>query len=410
MLSDKPLSISELNTIVKTVISESFYNISIVGEISQIKKSATNHLYLSLKDDKSLLSCVMFSTSARMLDFNPRCGDLVVAKGSLDVYQARGTYQLIITKMEKSGLGLLQAEFEKKKEYYRSLGYFDQDIKKPIPKYPSRIGIVTATSGAAIQDMLKTTLTQAPSVDIIIYPSLVQGIDAGNSIAKMIQKANELPIVDVLIVGRGGGSAEDLQCFSSDEVVKAIYESEIPIISAVGHETDWTLADYTADLRAITPTEGANIATQYYAKLRNDKDKTISLFKSIIDRKLSNINIVEPRYLHSCISNKLNINVPQINERLINMKIDKLYQTIDHKLSSLDTSIVKIITKSKNSLNIAKNKIDNLNPLSILKRGYSIALDKNGNIIKDISNIKLDDEVNIKLHKGEIKAQVKGVK
>ena len=409
MLSDKPLSVTEINTIVKTLISESFYNISIIGEISGIKKSSTNHLYFTLKDESSALSAVMFSTSARMLDFIPQNGDLVLAKGSLDVYQARGTYQLIVTKMLPNGSGLLQAEFEKKKEYYRSLGYFDQDIKKEIPKYPSRIGIITASTGAAIQDMLKTTLDQAPNVDIMIYPTAVQGKDAGKEIASRIYKANEMPVVDVLIVGRGGGSQDDLECFSSEEVVKAIYQSSIPIISAVGHETDWTLADFVADIRAITPTEGAVIATQHIAKLRNDNQKIIQVFKSIIDRKLAAVKVVEPKYLTNSINSKLSVNIPQLNKRFINLKLDRLYQNIDHRLEIIETKVKNSIRKSETQLHLASNKIENLNPLAILNRGYSITLDKNGNILKDTSNISENDEINIKLHKGEIKAKVKGV-
>ena len=261
-LLDKPLTISEINQLLKAFIRERFYNICLVGEISSFRPSANGHWYFTLKDEKSQISAVMFRSANAMCPFTPCDGDLVEVTGNLDVYEVRGTYQIIIQSMKHAGLGAILAQLQKKKEYYQSLGWFDPDGKPPLPLYPKNIGVITASTGAAIKDILDTTGRRAPSVDITIYPVLVQGESAPAMIAAAIRQANELSISDVLIVGRGGGSIEDLLPFSSDEVVKAVHESEIPVISAVGHEIDTSLCDYVATRRAITPTDAAVIATE----------------------------------------------------------------------------------------------------------------------------------------------------
>ena len=343
-LLDKPLTISEINQLLKAFIRERFYNICLVGEISSFRPSANGHWYFTLKDEKSQISAVMFRSANALCPFTPCDGDLVEVTGNLDVYEVRGTYQIIIQSMKHAGLGAILAQLQKKKEYYQSLGWFDPDGKPSLPLYPKNIGVITASTGAAIKDILDTTGRRAPSVDITIYPVLVQGESAPAMIAAAIKQANELSISDVLIVGRGGGSIEDLLPFSSDEVVKAVHESEIPVISAVGHEIDTSLCDYVATRRAITPTDAAVIATEGYYSLRESLRKTEKELREGMRMRLyrAAASIPSEAYISSLIARKtvaVHIPSPDALSRLLRAKADSALMRLGYAADSIADSI-----------------------------------------------------------------------
>ena len=448
-LLDKPLKVSEINKIIKETFRQSFYNLTIIGEVSGFKPSTTGHWYFTLKDRESQISAVMFRFSRTQSTYIPQNGDMVTVTGSIDVYEPRGTYQVICQRIVKEGDGDILIELEKRKQYYQALGYFDIELKKPIPKYPKRVGIVTAPNGAAIEDMLNTLKKRAPSLDVIIYPCLVQGETAAEEIASQIDNANMLLMCDVLIVGRGGGSKEDLLCFSDPLVIEAIHRSEIPIISAVGHEVDYSLSDYVADLRAITPTEGAVLASEgIYSDRVRLKEINNSLEQLMISKTLlSEKQIIKQRELKALLLSKVNsYHIPTteginsiLNHRINSalLKVSLLYDSISSnilektkraelttKLEDLFPLIEKKIIKAENTLiNTTKDipylielkikekehllsslekEIVALSPKEVLKRGYSIVKKKNDKILRSKDDVTVGEHISITLYDGNI--------
>ncbi len=455
-LIDKPLSVSEINTLIKKTFEASFFNLTIQGEISTFKPSANGHWYFTLKDENSQISAVMFRSAQYNLDFQPKNGDLVMVTGSIDVYAPRGTYQIICQKMKRAGQGSLLEEIEKRKAYYHSLGYFDEDKKKDIPLHPKAIGVITARTGAAIKDILDTTKRRAPSVDIVLYPVLVQGESAAEQIALAIEMANEVPLCDVLIVGRGGGSIEDLLPFSEAAVIEAIHKSSLPIISAVGHEIDWALSDYVADKRAITPTDAAVIATEGIFQEREKLHLMGNTLKSLVETKLikAERDLIAPDMLKSLIKAKTNVHIPTSEdirrslqhrhdialmhityafegaEDFLLTKEEKLRQRIKDakqeagaalkekhavKLSafsmaelSINSRKEEVYKEKEQKLSLLTAEIEALNPRNILSRGYAIVRDDKGRIIKDAERLKDGERISITLHKGEVNAVIEG--
>ncbi len=455
-LIDKPLSVSEINTLIKKTFEASFFNLTIQGEISTFKPSANGHWYFTLKDETSQISAVMFRSAQYNLDFHPKNGDLVMVTGSIDVYAPRGTYQIICQKMKRAGQGSLLEEIEKRKAYYNSLGYFDEDKKKAIPLHPKTIGVITARTGAAIKDILDTTKRRAPSVDILLYPVLVQGESAAEAIALAIDMANEVPLCDVLIVGRGGGSIEDLLPFSEAIVIEAIHKSSIPIISAVGHEIDWALSDYVADKRAITPTDAAVIATEGVFQERENLHLMESTLRGLLETKVMKAerNLVAPELLESLIKAKANVHIPtaedirrtlQHRHDIALMHITYAFEGAEEQLLSREAKLRQRIKESVRNANAAlrekhsislsaftlaeaavsrnkkdiyqgkeqkllllKTELEALNPKNILSRGYAIVKDEKGKIVKDTKRLKPGERINITLHKGEVNAIIEG--
>lgn len=256
-LFDVPLSVSELTALIKKTLEEGFYGLTVTGEISNFRPSSTGHWFFTLKDEGASISAVMFKGSTWRVDFSPKEGDRVVINGSLDVYAARGSYQIKVETMTLAGYGEILAELERRKRRFLDLGYFAEERKRPIPAFPQRLGVVTSPTGAALQDILTVLGRRAPGLDVLVLPAVVQGESAAESIAARIRQANSLLLCDVLIVSRGGGSVEDLLPFSDEAVVKEIAQSQIPIVSGIGHEVDFALADFAADLRAPTPSAAA---------------------------------------------------------------------------------------------------------------------------------------------------------
>ena len=342
-MEDKYIKISDLNNYVKSLIdSEPFLQkVYLKGEISNFKNHTRGHLYFTLKDDASRLSAVMFQGYAYSLKFTPEDGMNVLVEGRISCYPAQGTYQIYVEKMEQDGIGNLYIEFEKLKEKLQKEGLFDENHKVPIPKFPKRIGVVTASTGAAIKDILSTIKRRYPLCETILFPSLVQGKSAAPDIVKQIKKAEEFNL-DVLIVGRGGGSIEDLWAFNEEIVARAIYESNIPIISAVGHEIDYTIADFVADLRAPTPTGAAEMAVPTLLEIKNIINQYVIRLNKSIKNNVNN-NFIRLRNLKNSfvlknlqLSHSMCFNAVQVTTPVLPLlKAKQLVLYILHFLSSV---------------------------------------------------------------------------
>jgi len=366
------------------------------GEISNFKNHTRGHLYFTLKDDESRLSAVMFSSSAQNLKFTPEDGMNVLVEGRISCYPAQGTYQIYVEKMEMDGLGNLYLEYEKLKKKLSEEGLFDEDHKKPIPKYPKKIGIVTASTGAAIKDILSTIKRRYPICETILFPALVQGSGAAPDVAKQIDKAQKFDL-DVLIVGRGGGSIEDLWAFNEEIVARAIYNSNVPVISAVGHEIDFTIADYVADLRAPTPTGAAEMAVPVLSDVKNNIDNYKIRLRENIIKTLK----------------QSELRLEKIKDSFILSNPLAMYEVKEQKLNNYVTVLNKYINEllinKKHLLKLDLNSLKLLNPVNIMEKGYSL-VKVDGKIIKESNNVNLGDKIDIKFYKGEVVAEVKEIK
>ncbi len=397
-MNNKYLTISQINEYVKMRIDSdaNLKKIFLKGEISNFKNHTRGHLYFTLKDDNSRLSAVMFSSSAVNLKFTPEDGMNVLVEGRLSCYPAQGTYQIYVDKMEMDGLGNLYLEYEKLKKKLSEEGLFDELRKKPIPKYPSKIGIVTASTGAAIKDILSTIKRRYPICETILFPSLVQGAGAAPDIVKQINKAQEYDL-DILIVGRGGGSIEDLWAFNEEIVARAIFESKIPVISAVGHEVDFTIADYVADLRAPTPTGAAEMAVPVLSEV-------ITSIENLKIRLRENI-------LKTLKQSELRFN--KVKDSFILSNPLAMYEVKEEKLNNyinvLNKYINDILVEKRHKLNIDLNSLKLLNPVNIMEKGYSLVKVKD-KIISKAEDLNVGEKIDIKLHKGEVIAEVKEIK
>ena len=435
------ISISDINRIIKFTIdnNESLRSVYIKGEISNLKFHSRGHLYFSLKDENSKINAVMFNYN-RYLNFVPKDGDSVLVHGKVSVYEATGSYQIYVDDMLQDGLGNLYQLFEELKKKLSSEGLFNTEHKKKINRLPRKIGVITAPTGAAVRDVISTINKRYPLVEIYVFPTLVQGEDASKNIVRMIELANTYPL-DTIILGRGGGSIEDLWAFNEEIVARAIYKSKIPIISGVGHEIDFTISDFVADLRAPTPTGAAILATSdkedilKYLKTTKERVNNAILnrlysYNELIKKYKSNYILNNTMRLYDIKEQKLDILYDRINTN-IRIKLDNSYKIIDKyksnyilnnprvlyenkfdKLSSLsadiNSSIKRIIENNGKRLDTLKIKLELLNPKNVLDKGYSI-LYKDGKIIKNTKDIVLDDNLNVIISDGNIDVIVKGV-
>ncbi len=374
-LMEKPLTIYELTLQIKNLLEDSFPVVYVVGEISNYKRHSSGHIYLTLKDDKSQIQAVIWRSTAQNIKFNLENGLKVNVFGKLAVYEKGGNYQIIISSLMPAGLGELQLAFEQLKKKLEQEGLFDEKFKKPIPAFPEIIGVVTSRTGAAIRDIIKVLRRRYPSVDIILRPVRVQGDTAAAEIAQAIKEFNEYGKVDVLIVGRGGGSLEDLWAFNEEIVARAIFESKIPIISAVGHEIDFTIADFVADIRAATPSAAAEIAVKDIKELEN---KVILMKQKLVVTMISIYNNYKQRYKRA----KRILNY----ERMIDLLNQKI-QYIDSLTSRLKNNFENKVELKKQHVISLKRHLEALNPKNILDRGYSITLSLDDKIINSKNNI-----------------------
>lgn len=396
-MNNNYISISDVNRIIKFTIdsNELLRSVYLKGEVSNLKYHGRGHLYFSLKDENSKINAVMFSYSASSLDFMPKDGDSVLVHGKVSVYEATGAYQIYVDKMTQDGIGNLYQLFEELKKKLSKEGLFDESHKLHVPKIPKRIGVVTAPTGAAIKDIISTINKRFPLVEIYIFPSLVQGELAKDNIVRMINLAHNYDI-DTLIIGRGGGSIEDLWAFNEEVVARAIYNAKIPTISGVGHEIDFTISDFVADKRAPTPTGAAMMAVPDKEEILRYLDNCKNRVKKAMLNKLDSSNFLLNKYKSNYLLNNP-IRLYEMKEQ----KLDILYDKIND-------SIKRIIDRNISNVDTLKIKLDLLNPVGILDKGYSIMY-KDNKIIKDVNDLGIDDEVNIMVKNGSILANVKDI-
>lgn len=410
-------TIGEFTSYLKLMFDNSskMRNVYLKGEISNFKKHPTGHLYFSLKDENSKINAIMFARETFKLNFNPHDGTKVLVHGRVSIYEATGNYQIYIDEMEEDGIGNLYKKFEELKKKLEKEGLFDQEHKKIIPYFPKRVGVITAKTGAAIRDIVTTIKKRCPVVEIIVFSSLVQGEGAKEDIVRNIKLAKNYNI-DTLIVGRGGGSIEDLWPFNEEIVARAIYECNIPVISAVGHETDFTIADFVADIRAATPTAGAMIAVPVLTDLIKHNDqlkirlnetiiKKIKIYHLELDKFKNSFVLKNPMIMYDNKKQKLIMYNDKINNIINNIIINKQNKINNIKNNRIINNPTIIYKDKINHLQKLNEKLLIINPLNTLKRGYSV-LYKNDTIINSIKTLKEKDEIKIKLTDGLVIAQI----
>lgn len=390
------LTVSQLNRYIAFRIKEDkqLKGILISGEISNFTNhTKSGHLYFTLKDSTSSVKAVMFASAASQLRFVPASGMRVIISANVQVYERDGVYQLYVNDMQPDGIGTLYIAFEQLKERLSAEGLFDESLKKPLPEFPTKIGIVTSIEAAALQDMLNIISRRYPIAEVVIYPCLVQGASAPESICSALKRADSGEN-DIIIIGRGGGSLEDLMAFNSESVARAIFNCETPVISAVGHETDTTIADYAADLRAPTPSAAAELAVPELSSLIN----FFNASQKVLEKKLIDKTV----FLRLQLENRERSLVSaEPKNRIENSK--KLLDERKHRLKEL----LKIQTELKSAELRAKiSALDNLSPTKIMMRGYSLVY-KDDKLIHSVSELKTGDNISVKLHDGEIEAAVK---
>ena len=393
----EPMTVSDLNSYIKDKIAEDeFLNtVYIKGEISNFKHHYTGHMYFTLKDEKSLIKCIMFKTYTSHLNFIPKDGMKVLILGSVSVFERDGVYQIYCRAMQEDGLGSLYKAYEKLKEDLEKEGLFDKAAKKEVPKFPKTIGVLTSQTGSVIRDIINVSTRRNPNVNIKLLPVPVQGEGAGIKIADAIRLMNDKNIADVIILARGGGSLEDLWPFNEEVVARAIYNSDIPVISSVGHETDFTIADFVADLRAPTPSAAAELAVPDVAEVKLNIDKYKSRFKIALMKKLE---VMKLRYEKVMVSKAFKNPLD---------KIENNYLRLDSYIKLIHIGMTNKYKDSKNKFINVVSKIDSLSPLKTLSRGYIIT-EKDGKIIKSKNDLKKDDKINLRFVDGNIEAIVKG--
>lgn len=385
-------TVSQINGYVKKILDKNIIlnNVWVKGELSNFKRHYSGHIYVTLKDEGGVLKAVMFRSAASSLAFEPRDGMKVMARGRVSVYEAGGAYQLYIEEMIPDGVGALYVAYEQLKEKLRGEGLFDERRKKPIPRFPARVGVVTAPTGAAVRDIINVITRRWPLAEIILYPAQVQGAGAAESVAEGIRYFNETNGADTLIVGRGGGSIEDLWAFNEEVTARAVYESKIPVISAVGHETDFTITDFTADLRAPTPSAAAEIAVPSMT----DIAAAVSMQRSrLLQAQASRINNMRLR-INAC-----RLKTPQ---QVINDEQQRL-DTLTHRM---ENAFNMAAVKNKKRFGELAGKLDALSPLNTLARGYAIAVRDGGAVVRSAAELAPGDEFTLKLRDGDAECRV----
>lgn len=388
-------TVGELTKYIRVILEDSFPAIWVEGEISNFVLHSSGHMYFSLRDANASLKCAMFRRANEKLKFKPKDGMKVIAFGSVSVYEARGDYQLIIEEIEPKGIGALQLQFQQLKEKLQKEGLFDEAHKIPIPFLPTRIGIVTSPTGAAIRDILNIARRRFQNIEIIINPVKVQGDSAKDEIADAIRQFNKLNNIDVMIVTRGGGSLEDLWPFNEEVVARAIYDSKIPVISAVGHEVDYTISDFVADFRAPTPSAAAELVIPRKEDLENLITTATTRLKNALSGMLDTL-----RERLAALRNSYILRQP------LNIMI-QYEQKIDDLRKAMSISVDHTVKMRWENFNLLTGKLEALSPLAILNRGYSITTKMpSGLLVKDVSELKTGDSVETRLGKGKFESKI----
>lgn len=392
------LSVSQINFYIKSIIENdgSLQFVLVTGEISNLTvHQRSGHIYLSLKDSNSVISAVIFAGNARRLKFRLENGMKVICRGRISVYEPSGRYQLYIEDMQPDGVGALTLAFEQLKKSLAQKGLFDNAHKKPLPKFPKTIGVITSPTGAAVQDITNIIRRRFPSADIVLAPVLVQGESAPEQLVRAVNKFSASKIADVVIIGRGGGSAEDLWAFNDEQLAYAVYNCETPIISGVGHETDFTVCDFVADVRASTPSAAAELAVPDRQELMSYYFKQKQYISAMLDRKIKTAQL------------RLENQQRRMSASSPKLKAEQLEKQLSAKSEKLTRFMNIYISNKENKLIAAKGKLDGLNPLNVLNRGYAIA-EKDEKIITSSKQLKDGDDFTVILSDGKINAKVCG--
>jgi exodeoxyribonuclease VII large subunit len=413
------ITVPQLNMRVRSILSESpaVNDVWVIGEISNLKKYSSGHYYFTLKDNTSEIRGVMFKQSRGRIDFEPQDNMKVTAFGRVDMYVERGTYQFIVETMQRSGVGDLYLAYEALKKKLEAEGLFERSRKRPLPLYPKVIGVVTSPTGAVIHDIITTSGRLFPA-DILLYPAQVQGEGAAESIVKGIRALNKEG-VDVLIVGRGGGSIEDLWAFNEEKVARAIAASEAPVISAVGHETDFTIADLVADVRAPTPTGAAELALRDRREVKKHLDTDMIR----INRSLSRI-LDRMHYKFKLLDTKLAPRRAQQRISMHSMRLDEMYSRMNSALkdktgvmrrrfikadAGMDVPVRRMVENNKKDIQRYSERLESVNPMKVLDRGYTLITDESGKALTSAKQIGAGSNINIRMKDGKAEAEIKKV-
>lgn len=416
MNNEVSLTVTDINNYIKNIVDGDFFlsNVTLKGEISNLKFHTRGHLYFSLKDENSKINAVMFNYKNLGLNFIPKDGMNVIVKGKVSVFTTGGSYQITVSNMKEDGIGNLYILFEELKRRLQREGLFSPEHKKKLPRIPKKVGVITAATGAAVKDIISTINRRFPLTEIILFPTLVQGVGAKENIVKMINEANESD-VDVIILGRGGGSIEDLWAFNEEIVARAIYNSNKPIVSAVGHEIDFTISDFVSDMRAPTPTGAAELVVPSKVEIQSYLNDYKGRIISVINKKIKSYTDTFSK-LKSTYILKNPISMYEIDEQKLDNMLEKLGSIITYKLERekselnnlskmISPNILNRLDKEKIKLENIETKLNLLNPENILKKGYSLTLVE-GKIVKSINSVKKGSIIDTKFSDGIIKSEV----
>ncbi len=416
MNNEVSLTVTDINNYIKNIVDGDFFlsNVTLKGEISNLKFHTRGHLYFSLKDENSKINAVMFNYKNLGLNFIPKDGMNVIVKGKVSVFTTGGSYQITVSNMKEDGIGNLYILFEELKRRLEREGLFSPEHKKKLPRIPKKVGVITASTGAAVKDIISTINRRFPLTEIILFPTLVQGVGAKENIVKMINEANESD-VDVIILGRGGGSIEDLWAFNEEIVARAIYNSTKPIVSAVGHEIDFTISDFVSDMRAPTPTGAAELVVPSKVEIQSYLNDYKGRIISVINKKIKSYTDTFSK-LKSTYILKNPISMYEIDEQKLDNMLEKLGSIMNYKLERekselnnlskmISPNMLNRLDKEKIKLENIETKLNLLNPENILKKGYSLTLVE-GKIVKSINSVKKGSIIDTKFSDGIIKSEV----
>lgn len=416
MNNEVSLTVTDINNYIKNIVDGDFFlsNVTLKGEISNLKFHTRGHLYFSLKDENSKINAVMFNYKNLGLNFIPKDGMNVIVKGKVSVFTTGGSYQITVSNMKEDGIGNLYILFEELKRRLEREGLFSPEHKKKLPRIPKKVGVITASTGAAVKDIISTINRRFPLTEIILFPTLVQGVGAKENIVKMINEANESD-VDVIILGRGGGSIEDLWAFNEEIVARAIYNSNKPIVSAVGHEIDFTISDFVSDMRAPTPTGAAELVVPSKVEIQSYLNDYKGRIISVINKKIKSYTDTFSK-LKSTYILKNPISMYEIDEQKLDNMLEKLGSIMTYKLEKeksklnnlskmISPNMLNRLDKEKIKLENIETKLNLLNPENILKKGYSLTLVE-GKIVKSINSVKKGSIIDTKFSDGIIKSEV----
>ncbi len=392
----RSFTVSQITGLIKDLLEQTLPNVTVEGEISNWRPASSGHCYFSLKDEEALLSVVMFRSRLATLSFQPADGLKVRATGNISVYPRRGNYQLICESLQVSGEGEILAMLEKRKRQLAAQGLFDAERKKPLPLFPSRVAVVTSPTGAAIRDILRVLSRRSAGLDLVILPTLVQGEGAGEMIARRIRTANEFDLAEVIVVTRGGGSLEDLLPFSDEQVVRAIAESRIPVISAVGHEVDFTLADFAADVRAPTPSAAAEMVCASRLELTRALQAARQGLCEAMRSRLEKLHLQLQQF------------APEALERHLRFFLQPTELRVDDARQQLADGLQAVLRDRRHRLELLAESVQASSPLGILARGYAVVVqERTGKALLSTARVRTEDLLRIRLHQGSLRASVK---